>query len=360
MKLSVDRSSLVEVLTAITPATKGDYPTKLAVSDGKLTATATDLEVTISASTDVTDTDDGTVLVHHTPLRDRVRALPDGPVRLELDGSTLTLRSGSSRFRLGTVTGSVFPVLSVPGGEASVVTADDLFAAIRQVAPAASTDTNRAAFCGVYFDPVTDDSGAKTMKLVATDSYRLAVRELAGVGITDTSALVPANALVALERAAGRDDEIAVRCDDTQIAFSGASTVVVARLIAAPYPAYGALLNVEGTTSWKVPGRDLLDSLKRAEVVLKGTSVPVRIALADTGDVTISAAQGAEDFTEEVSSGAVDGDALTFAVNPTFLRAGIEAVGGDDVTISVADPLKPLLLSGDDDTLTYLVMPQRA
>ena len=71
------------------------------------------------------------------------------------------------------------PGLSVDG--------DAIAAAIAQVTVAASSDAARPLLTGVLFE-AGEDGGTR---LVATDSYRLAVRDLAGVEL-EGNGLVPA------------------------------------------------------------------------------------------------------------------------------------------------------------------------
>ena len=358
MKLNVEKSALAELLAKVAPAAKSDeYPVKLVAGDGRLKVTASNKEITVSASSPAEVSDDGTVVVSFKALRERVVALPDGPVELSVDGAILGLRSGRSRFRIGTDVRGDFPTVELPEGEATVFDGQSLLAAVRQVAPSASSDVNRPVFTGVYFDPSKEGEG---LRLVATDTLRLAVHDLPGEGLSDTAALVPALALTALARCMGGATEIAVRIDERSVAFSAADAVLVTRLIAGEYPDYPRLLEVEPKTTWTVGRKELLDSLKRAEVVLKSaTHMKVKVDIAASG-VKVSAAQGAEDFVDEVTTASLDGEDVSFFINPAMLRGGIEVVDGDDVTLSIAAPNKVILVTcSTDASFQYAVMPVR-
>lgn len=352
-KIALTRSALLDALTVVAPAAKGEYPLKLEARDGELRLVATNVELTISSLVSAEVAEAGTVFVHHAALRDRVRVMTQDQVELSVEETGMVLRSGRARYRIAMPSGEEFPTITLPEGEPTTVDGKALAAAIRQVAPSASHDVGRIVLTGVYFDP-TDDG----LKLVATDSYRLSLRDLPGSGFLTTAALVPASALSALEKAID-GGEIAVRADDRRIAFSSARTVIQARLIAETFPNYRALLPGEPVTTWRVNRLELLEALKRAEVVLKATTTAVRCTLG-TDAVTLAATAQGDEFGEEIEDSSVEGEAITFAVNPSLLRAGCEAAGGEELVLALTDPLKPITVTTPDDAnFTYVVMPMR-
>ena len=352
MKLKMDRAALLEVLSTVAPAARGDFPLKLEAADGELRIVATNLELTISSKLDAIVEETGTAYVTHQALRDRAKVMTADELSLAVEESGLVLRAGKARYRIPMPSGEDYPKITMPESEATTVDGKALAAALRQVVPAASTDNTRMVLTGVLFDP-TDDG----LRLVATDSYRLAVRDLPGSGFLSTRALVPAVALAALERSID-GGEIAVRADDRRIAFASNRTVIQSRLIGEEFPNYAALLPTNATTKWSTSRAELLETLKRAEVLLKHTSSPVRVTLAAT--VTVSAALAGDEFVEETDAGTRTGAEITFAVTPTMLRAGVEACGGEEITLELTDPLRPIkLTAADDPRITYIVMPMR-
>ncbi len=54
-----------------------------------------------------------------------------------------------------------------------------------------------------------------------------------------------------------------------------------------------------------------------------------------------------------------EGDDLTVAFNPQYLRDGLSRGGGRAVRLDVRDGLKPGVVRGEGDEFTYLVMPVR-
>ena len=101
------------------------------------------------------------------------RSLPDGSVTLELRESErdVEITAGSSKFHLRTIPADDFPKFPETEGEPIELPAPALQETIGRVARAASRDEARPVLTGVL---VTAEE--KELTMVATDSYRLAVK----------------------------------------------------------------------------------------------------------------------------------------------------------------------------------------
>jgi DNA polymerase-3 subunit beta len=235
----------------------------------------------------------------------------------------------------------------------------ELATAIDQTVIAASTDRGRPVLMGVLLTSEGDGT-----RLVATDSYRLAIRELPPAGFLPDagSALLPARALAELSRlvaASGDETKVEVGVTERQVAFRVGETVVIASLIEGEFPSYGQLIPDEYAHRLEFDRDSLLDALRRVGLLARD-STPVRLDLGGQQVVlrAIDPELGGE-ASEEIDASYV-GDEMTIAFNPTYLRDGIEACGGERVQIEVLEPLKPAMLSmPGTTTFKYLLMPVR-
>ena len=121
---------------------------------------------------------DGVVVAPGRLVTDIVRALEPGAVTVEADDDELRIASGRSHFTVRTHPAGDFPRLPAPSGDAVTLPAEGLADALRQVTRAASSEDSRPILTGVLM--AAEEGG---LRLVATDSYRLAVRDLRGVGV---------------------------------------------------------------------------------------------------------------------------------------------------------------------------------
>ena len=174
----------------------------------QLTLSTFDYEVSAQASVPVITDEEGTVLVSGRLLAEIVRSLPARPVEMSTEGTRTTLKCGSAVFTLMTLPDDEYPTLPGMPPEAGAIGADVLASAIGQVAIAAGRDDTLPALTGIRMELEGD-----TVNLVATDRYRLAVRELHWQPAKpDTSAavLVPARVLVDAARSLTTAAEVAI------------------------------------------------------------------------------------------------------------------------------------------------------
>ena len=174
------------------------------------------------------------------------------------------------------------------------------------------------------------------MRLFATDSYRLAVRDkVPGVkGISDTEdLLVPARALQELQRAASslaHDAEIGVTLSDAEICFIVGPTSISSRLIDGNYPSVLQLIPASFPNQLRIAKDTLLTSLRRAKLLAKDSTSSVRLTMKDRNLEIRTQSHDAGDVEDNVDAD-YTGDEMTIAFNPSFLIDGVEAVSGDEI-----------------------------
>lgn len=363
MKFKSEKDVFVEALAAAgrvvgrsLGATQGIL---LALTGNQLTVTGTDLDITTRVNLDVIGFEDGAVLVPARLLVDAVRTLDAGAVTVETKGEKVEVSLAKTNYQLNTFSLVDFPKLPPVPNPTTTLTALDFIEGLSQVVRATSNDEARPLLTGVLF---TTDEGA--IRMVATDSYRLAVRDLNSSEQLSPSGdlLVPARALNELQRAASNlavDATIGVATTESEITFIAGNTSVSTRLIDGTYPNFRSLIPSGYENQLRIGKDTLTSSLKRMRVLAKDSTSSVRLTLHERNiDITTQSTEAG------VVADNVDadyrGDEMTIAFNPTYLMEGVEAVPGDEVIIEVSDPSKAALLHGVDETkFRYLLMPVR-
>jgi DNA polymerase-3 subunit beta len=362
VKFRCEREILADALTtagrAATSRT-GTLPVlsgvRLDVADGELTVTGTDLELTIRLSVPVHSDQDGSVVVPARLVSEIVRALPAGAVEVSLGDEEMSISAGRSQFSVRPLSLSDYPAQAVADAEPVTLQSSEVAEALRQVVRAASTDDARAVLTGVLL--AAEDDG---LKMVATDSYRLAVRDLpqSSMLASGQRVLVPGRALAELQRILSTDAELTVRLGAREAVFEVGETRLTTRLIEGEYPNYRNLLPSAYPNLLTVGREALLEALRRVKILAQD-STPVRMTLGgDTLQLT-AITQDVGNAAEEIDAG-YDGAEMTVAFNPDYLASGIDAVEGDEVTLATIDPMKPAVLRGvGHDDYLYLLMPVR-
>ncbi len=384
MKFRCERDSLVEVLTTAGRAVSSRTSTSMALGGVRIESQAnhlgvvgTDLDLTVHASTEIIGISDGVCVAPAKLLADIVRSLEPGAVTIESEGEKIEIGAARSRFSLRTFAVDDFPSLPEPPQPATFLPASSLAGALRQVVRAASSDDARPLLTGVL---IAAEGGG--IRLVATDSYRLAMRDIDGSdALTDSSQiLVPARALAELQKlsvlgAATKDEAAAAPADggdgtasapaiglsigDHDVTFTAGDVKVSTRLLDGSYPDYRQLIPSEYPNRLHVGKDSLLDALRRVRLLVRDNTTPVRLSMRSGGvDLTV-VSQEVGDASETVDAD-FEGSELTIAFNPTYLIDGVEAVSGDEVLLETVDATKPATVRAAEETnFRYLLMPVR-
>ncbi len=361
MKFRCDRDALSEALQTVQrgvssrpgiPALTGVLIE--AASDGTLTLTTTDLEVSARLSVGVQVTEDGTALIPARLIADTVKSLSDAPVDVEADQSQARIRCAAYEGALRLLPAEDFPSLQAPSGTRVVADSPTFAEAVSQVARAASRDEARPVLTGVLLEVSREG-----VTLVATDSYRLAVRELIATAAGEGRAIVPERAMSEAGRAAATVEkgDIEIFLDDSQVSFQVGQLTLTSRLIEGEFPNYRALLPEAYENRMTVSRQQLMDAVKRVGLLARDTS-PVRLEFNALGVKLSSSSPDLGQAVEAVEA-SYEGQDLTAAFNPNYLADGLAAATGDSVRLEVRDGLKPGIVKGDGDEFTYLVMPVR-
>jgi len=312
-----------------------------------------DLDLTIRVTTAVDVDRTGSVVVPARLFGDIVRSLEPGAVTIDANEDEAKISGGRSQFSVR-VSAEDFPKLVAPSGGGVRMDGAALSAALRQVVPAASRDEARPILTAVLL--AADANG---LRLVATDSYRLAVRDLPGENVLGSrdKVLVPAKALGELQRLLS-DGEVEVSFSDREASFDVGRAVVSTRLIEGEFPNYQQLIPSGYPNRLIVEREPLVEAVKRVRLVTQGRDTPVRLAMKADG-VELSARSEAGDA-QEFLDAKYEGTEMTVAFNPEFLLDGAQVISAAEVALETQDALKPATVrASDGGDFLYLLMPVR-
>jgi DNA polymerase-3 subunit beta len=318
---------------------------------GKLRVTGTDTEITIETNLEVEVLEEGRTVVPAKLVAEAVRKLPPGAVSFATADGEVEITGNGPRFNLREFDANDFPEVGKSETGGVEMDGEALTAALNQVGIAASTDEGRPTLTGVLFETESDH-----LRLVATDSYRLAVRDVPGVAGVDTT-LIPYRALREIGRTIGAD-KVAVSIGERDGTFSSERGRMTARVIESSFPNYRQLLPDEYPNRLTINREALLDAVGRASLVAED-HIPVRLNLGAGGvelSVTRQDVGGETEYIEAV----YDGEDMIIAFNTRYLTDGVAAMKAENVLLETINPLKPgLLTAAGDAAFRYLLMPVR-
>jgi DNA polymerase III subunit beta len=321
---------------------------------------ATDMDVGLRVPLEANVAREGIVVLPARLVLDVIRSLPAPQVSLELRPAEqdVEIVSGSAIFHIRTLRTEDFPPFPEPEDEGAIsLPAQAFVSTLLKVAGSASRDETRPVLTGILVS-----ASGRELRMVATDSYRLSVKETtletplsAGFEVN-----VPARALQELARVASHaeDELLSVSVRQNQILFVLGRVILSSRLIDGQFPNYRQLLPDSFEHELRVDSGELTSVVRRISLLAQ-KNAPLRLAF-KPGELTISAQTPDVGEAQESLPVAFQGEPLEIGFNPDFLRAGLEAIDEGDVLLKLISPLRPgLLEAADKSGFKYLIMPIR-
>jgi len=343
--------SAVQALSGIMISAKPDSAPELL---------ATDMEVGLRVPLEAEVARPGSAVLPARLLLDVARSLSGDQLTLELRSAEqdVELICGPTTFHLRTLRAEDFPSLPSPSRETRVTLPMEAFVqTVSRVARSASRDETRPVLTGILMS-----AAGQELRMVATDSYRLSVKETALDSPLQGSleANVPARALQELVRIAQQapGDELAVSVGQNQVIFEVGDVVLSSRLIDGQFPNYRQLLPETVEHELRLASHELTDVVRRISLLAQ-KNAPLRLSFSE-GTLTISAQTPDVGEASEAIPVPFHGDPFEIGFNPEFLRDGLESIDSDELVLKLISPLRPgLIQSPDTGDFVYLIMPIR-
>ncbi|HEX4058653.1 MAG TPA: DNA polymerase III subunit beta [Galbitalea sp.] len=339
VKLLPQRTTLPILSGVLLEATSSDG------GSGVLTLSSFDYEV--SAQTEIgADIDEpGRVLVSGRLLAEIASRLPNAPVMFSTEDSKITVSCGSAHFTLLSMPVEEYPTLPQISASSGSLPAEAFANAVAQVAVAASRDDVTPVITGVQLEV-----SSSSLSLVATDRYRVAVREIewsADASITDpVTALVPARTLTEIGKTFGHGGTISIAITNSDerelIAFQAEKRTVTSLLIKGNFPPVKRLFP-EAVDNYAVMNTsELIEATRRVSLVLEREAA-LRFSFSIEG-LTLEAIGSEQAQASETIDAFLTGGDTVVSLKPQFLLDGLGAVHSEFVRISFTktdNPNKP-------------------
>jgi DNA polymerase III subunit beta len=374
VKFRVERDVLAEAVTWAARGLPNRPPVPVlagvlleASEDGTLTLSAFDYEVSARITVAAEVAEAGTVLVLGRLLADISRNLPARPIDVATDGNKVQVTCGSSRFSLLMMPSDDYPTLPSSPAPSGTIAGDVFTQAVAQVSIAADRGDTLPILTGVRVEIEGDK-----VTLLATDRYRLAMRELTwNPESTDAShvALVPARTLSDTAKALGAAGSVEIALGssaggDGLIGFEAGQRRATTRLLDGEYPKVTSIFPSSVDTESVIETSALVEAVKRVSLVAE-RNTPVRLKFTE-GQVAIEAGTGDDAQASEAVEATLTGPDIEIAFNPQFLLDGLGAVGTAYSRLSFTQSSRPAVLSGQaeqdgeaDSSYRYVLMPVR-
>ncbi|MGL4831664.1 MAG: DNA polymerase III subunit beta [Propionibacteriaceae bacterium] len=362
MKFRIERDALAEAVAWVARS----LPTRPAVpilaglliqaSQGQVVLSAFDYETSAKITVKADIQEQGEALVSGRLLSDICRSLPSKPVDIAADESSMELVCGLARFTLQTLPVAEYPQLPDMPQATGEIASQDFAQGVAQVVVAAGRDELLPVFTGVRVE-----IEGETLSLLATDRYRMALKEMTWRPTSPSiagAALVPARVLNETAKSMTSGEAVTMSLADPDsgdglIGFDGAGTAgereITTRLLDGEFPKLRHFLSMDPLVTVRVSTAEILASVKRIALVAE-RNTPLRILIHDD-QITLEAAQGDQAQGVEALQAVVahhgEEEGLDKAgFNPHYLQDALTAMDTPFVELSFTKPGRPCLLMG--------------
>ncbi len=364
MKLTVERDKLLSPLQKVIGVVERRQTMPilanvlLAVRDGKLAITASDLEVELVASSEVSVQQPGDITVPGRKLLDILRALPaDSTVSLSAESEKVVIKAGRSRFTLSTLPAGDFPVIDD-------ITAQQKVRVPRQELKRLLDKTHFSMAqqdVRYYLNGMLLEIDGKALRAVATDGHRLAVSEteLPAKAGPAQQVIVPRKGVLELQRILEGDGDVEVAIGSNHVRAQIGEIRFTSKLIDGKFPEYGRVIPPAPAHAVKADRDVLRQALQRTAILSNEKYRGIRITLRPNV-VTVQAHNPEQEEAEEEIEVSYAGADLEVGFNVNYLLDALAAIDGVEVEVGMTDSNSSCLIRSPGSSVTrYVVMPMR-
>ncbi len=366
MKFTMHRENLLKPLQAVQGVVERRQTLPilanflLTIDGGRLSVTATDMELELVASTELPDAEAGEVTVPARKLVDICRSLPaDAEIRLEVDGERVHVRSGRSRFTLTTLPAVDYPSSDNLTGELRVTVKEGELRRLLELTHFAMAHQD----VRYYLNGLLLDIGEGLLRAVATDGHRLAIAEIpVQTGDAARQVIVPRKGISELLRLLSNgDEEVIIDVGSNAIQIALPEVRLTSKLIDGKFPDYRRVVpKGEDSDKRVIVDRELVrQALTRAAILSNDKYRAVRLCL-EPNLLRVVANNPEQEEAEDEVEVAYEGEGLEIGFNVSYLIDALTALPGEEAEIHLGDSSSSCLITpkGEGDC-QYVVMPMR-
>ncbi|MFO7444792.1 MAG: DNA polymerase III subunit beta, partial [Ignavibacteriaceae bacterium] len=282
MEFKVNSKVLEKLLSRIIPAVPARTPMPILenflfdIKDGQMTVSATDLEIALRSSINLSADENIKMVIPAKLLFDIIRSLKDTQIQFEAESnSKLILTTENGVYNIGYSSPEDFPDIPAVSKEKEItLNGNDLKRAIDQTSFAMSKEDMRPAMTGTLLE-FSDDG----LKFVTTDGHRLVKFINKNISKENFDQyIIPERAISVLSKLVS-DSDVKIFLSKTNISFQMGDLEFITRLIGEKYPAYNSVIPMENENLMKIKTGELLSSIKRMMLFSSANSKQVKFSI---------------------------------------------------------------------------------
>lgn len=367
MKFKTSQPELNRALTFVSRAvtTRSTMPILKGIllkadSDGTLTMTASDMDLSIEKKISVSVSEPGDIVLPAKLFTDIIRKLPSEDVEVALEEhSSVSIRTSLSEFRIVGMPADEFPDIGTVSENRRIAVNRDVFREmIRKTSFAASIDESKGVIVGVLIEM---RDGCITM--AALDGFRMAVASEKTDNDQTTDIIISARILneinKILSEGGEEDEKVELILDEKKAVIFTEDSRIILRMIEGKFLKYRDLLPSDFRTTVHIDKNLLTDSIERASLLAKeGRNNLIRLSFTDD-HLHITSKSEAGNVDEDIPV-RKEGEDLEIGFNSKYLLDGLKAIREDDIIMQLNTNVSPCIIRPlQEENYTYLILPVR-
>ncbi len=326
--------------------------------NGKLTVTATDLEVELRTTIGVEASAESDFTLPARKLIDICRALPDeAKIDIEVEGERAVIRTGKSRFTLGVLPAQDYPNMEPTSTVHTFsITEGTLKGLIEKTHFAMAQQDVR-----YYLNGMLLEQDGNTIRTVATDGHRLALSEEKLEGEKQVfQVILPRKAVLELARMlTDSDQELTVEVGTNHVRIRIGDTVFTSKLIDGKFPDYQKVMPVDTDKEVIADREQMRQALQRTSILSNEKYRGIRFKFKPDA-LELLAHNPEQEEAEEELEVAYKGEELAIGFNVGYLIEVFSVIPSKEVRMSLRDENSSCLIeAADGGGSRYVVMPMR-
>jgi len=333
----------------------------LKVEKGRLNLSATDLEIGINTWIGAKVDKEGAITCPARLLYEYISTNTDKTINLEIKDQALRLESEHFKANIKGIEASEFPLIpEVKNGSKIVARGADFRDGILKTVFACAPDETRPVLAGVYLK-----TGSGKLKMVATDSYRLAEKTLnldfSSPADKQVNIIVPGRTMTEIGRLLDEEvEKVEIMVGENQVQFKLGPTNLVSRLVEGSFPDYEQIIPTGIKTKIMVKNNQFQNAIKMASFFAREAANNIKLQLKKPKKLNIIAVS--PQIGDNVSEQEVEfsGEELEIAFNAKFILDVLPVLGAEELTLELAGSLSPgIIRPNKDKNYLYIIMPLR-
>jgi len=332
----------------------------LITENNKLKISATNLEIGINCWISGKIKEKGSITIPAKLINDFVNNLPNEKIELKVKNKQLELKCNKFKSTLKGLSADDFPIIPEIKSQPILIIKNNLLKnSFSQVVNMASISESRPEISGIYMNFFK-----KTIKLAATDSFRLAEKniDINSKELKEESIIIPHRTVLEVIRILNekedQEEDVKISLSDNQILFDLNDTQIISRLIDGQYPDYQQIIPANSETEVIINRSELINNIKVASL-FTGKVDDIKMFINPKKSLVEILSKDA-DIGENRSKieAEIKGKEVEVIFNYRYILDGLNNIYSDKVIIGLNDNIKPVLIRPVGDlSYSYIVMP---